>query len=158
MTANVDELFDQRRHRRVQSQGCARVNFGGRWHDCEILNVSGGGARFRSEIKPLPAANVLVQLRGLGMIRAKVVMRDGRSFAVQFNPEDYDLDALVDSLMLLANVSLLAGFDEETKTETAKQVPRPGSEVVRALRSKGRGAATQSKDTPKGIAKIGGRR
>ena len=160
MTANVDELFDQRRHRRVQSQGCARVNFGGRWHDCEIVDVSGGGARFRSEIKPLAAANVLVQLRGLGMVRAKVVTRDGRGFSVQFNPKDYDRDALVDSLMLPANAKLLAGAGRESKA--AKLAPKPGSEMVRALRSERRGAATNpqdtSQDTPKGIAKTGGGR
>ena len=158
MTANFDELFDQRRHRRVQSQGSARVNFGGRWHDCETVDVSGGGARFRSEIKPLAAANVLVQLRGLGMVRAKVVMRNGRGFSVQFNPKDYDRDALVDSLMLPANARLLAGAGRETKAEAAKPAPRPGSEMVRALRSEGRGAATNPQDTAKGIAKTGGHR
>ncbi len=168
MTANIDELFDQRRHRRVQSQGCARVNFGGRWHGCEIVDVSGGGARFRSEISPLTAANVLVQLRGLGMVRAKVVMRDGRGFAVQFNPKDYDRDALVDSLMLPANARLLAGAGSETKAEAAKPAPKPGGEMVRALRSEGRGAATNPQDISKGdiskgdtstgIAKTGGRR
>jgi hypothetical protein len=163
VTANFDELFDQRRHRRVQSQGSARVNFGGRWHGCEIVDVSGGGARFRSEISPLAAANVLVQLRGLGMVRAKVVMRNGRGFAVQFNAKDYDQDALVDSLMLQANAKLLAGVGRETKTEAAKPAPRPGDEMVRALRTEGRGAATNPQDiskgdTSKGIAKAGGRR
>ena len=84
--------------------------------------------------------------------------RDGRGFAVQFNPKDYDQDALVDSLMLPANASLFAGVVKETKAETAKQAPRPGSEMARALRSKGQGAATNPQDTSKGIAKIGGRR
>ena len=137
MTQNFDELFHQRRHRRVESKGHARVNFGGRWHSSEIMDISGGGARFRGEIRPLVAANVLVQLRGLGMIRAKVVMRDSRSFAVQFNRKDYDPAALVDSLMLQANARLLAGVEEKTATEktAAKQARKPGSEVVRALRS-----------------------
>jgi hypothetical protein len=162
VTANFDELFDQRRHRRVQSQGSARVNFGGCWHGCEIVDVSGGGARFRSEIKPLAAANVLVQLRGLGMVRAKVVTRNGRGFAVQFNPKDYDRDALVDSLMLQANAKLLTGAGRKTKAEAAKPAPGPGSEVVRALRSEERGAAANPQDTSQdtftGFAKTGGRR
>jgi hypothetical protein len=90
------------------------------------------------------------------MIRAKVVTRDGRGFAVQFNPKDYDTDALVDSLMLPANAKLLAGAGRERKA--AKLAPKPGSEMVGALRSEGRGAATNPQDTSNGIAKTGGGR
>jgi len=138
LSDNIDEIFDQRRHRRVSSQGQARVNFSGRWQACDIVDISGGGARFRSDIRPLESANVLVQLRGLGMIRARVVTRDSRSFAVEFNPKDYDPDALVDSLMLHANARLLAGDEEpaELQAPAEEKAPRlAGSEVVRALRS-----------------------
>lgn len=138
MSENFDEIFDQRRHRRIAAPGQARVNFSGRWQVCDIVDLSGGGARFKSDIKPLESANVLVQLRGLGMIRAKVVKRDGSSFAVQFNAKDYDADALVDSLMLHANARLLAGDTEtpEAQVPTTEKAPQAaGSDVVRALRS-----------------------
>ena len=100
----------------------------------------------------------MVQLRGLGMVRAKVVMRNGRGFSVQFNPKDYDRDALVDSLMLPANAKLLAAVGRETKAAATKLAPRPESETVRALKSEERGAATNPQDTSKGFAKTGGRR
>ena len=109
MSENFDEFFDQRRHRRVAMTGDARINFGGRWHTCRITDLSGGGGRFRSEIKPINGANVLVQLRGLGIVRGVVVHRDHSSFAIEFNRADYDVDALVDNLMLPANSALVGG-------------------------------------------------
>lgn len=109
---NFDEFFDQRRHRRVAMTGEARVNFGGRWHGCRIIDLSGGGGRFRSSIKPIEGANVLVQLRGLGIVRGKVVHRESACFSVEFNQEDYEPDALVDTLMLSANAELMSRKDE----------------------------------------------
>ena len=115
VTQNFDEFFDQRRYRRVAMTGDAKVNFGGRWHLCQIIDLSGGGARFRSEIRPVDGANVLVQLRGVGIVRAAVVYRDKSCFAVQFNGEDYDSGALVDNLMLPANAALMARGEESEK-------------------------------------------
>ena len=109
MSENIDEFFDQRRHRRVAMSGDARINFGGRWHSCRMTDLSGSGGRFRSEIKPINGANVLVQLRGLGIVRGVVVHRDHASFAIEFNRADYDIDALVDNLMLPANSALMSG-------------------------------------------------
>jgi hypothetical protein len=39
---NFDEFFDQRHHRRVTINGEARINFGGCWHGCRIIDISGG--------------------------------------------------------------------------------------------------------------------
>ena len=107
MTETFDEFFDQRRHRRVAVRGEARINYGGRWHSCNIIDLSGGGGRFSSEIKPIQGANVLVQLRGIGMVRGIVLHRDHEGFAVEFNRADYDRDTMVDNLMLSANSQLL---------------------------------------------------
>ena len=110
---NFDELFDQRQFRRVAALGQARVNFGGRWHNCQIVDLSGGGGRFRAQIKPLKGASVLIQMRGLGIVRAKVADRSGGTFSVSFNTDDYDVDALVDNLMLQTNAELLAGASRD---------------------------------------------
>lgn len=127
MSENFDEFFDQRHHRRVAMNGDARINFGGRWHSCRVTDLSGGGGRFRSEIKPINGANVLVQLRGLGIVRGVVVHRDHSSFAIEFNRADYDVDALVDNLMLPANSALMAGckggiVDESNEAKKAGAV------------------------------------
>ncbi len=119
MTEPVDELFDQRYHRRVSASGQARINYGGRWHVCQIVDLSGGGGRFRAQIKPVLGTNVLVQLRGVGMVRARVVNRNHGSFALAFNQKDYDVDTMVDNLMLAANAQLLAG----------KTLPEPSDEL-----------------------------
>jgi len=121
---NFDELFDQRQFRRVPALGQARVNFGGRWHNCQIVDLSGGGGRFRAQIKPLEGAAVLIQMRGLGIVRAKVADRSGGTFSVSFNTDDYDVDALVDNLMLQTNAKLLAGGSRGGGKDDA-----PGSEA-----------------------------
>ena len=147
MTQNFDEFFDQRRYRRVAMTGDARVNFGGRWHVCEIVDLSGGGARFRSEIRPIDGANVLVQLRGVGIVRALVVYRDKSCFAVKFNREDYDADALVDNLMLPANAELMARGDigddsaEEGDAEGsgARSIPDENDEAYQKLLEENKG-------------------
>ena len=64
MSENLDELFDQRYYRRVTADGQVRINFGGRWNDCQTVNISGGGGCFRSRIKPLMGSSVLIHLRG----------------------------------------------------------------------------------------------
>ena len=128
MAENFDELFDQRQFRRVPALGQARVNFGGRWHNCQIVDLSGGGGRFRAQIKPLEGAAVLIQMRGLGIVRAKVADRSGGTFSVSFNTDDYDVDALVDNLMLQTNAKLLAGGsrgegkDDESGSEAENKV------------------------------------
>lgn len=109
MAEKYDELFDQRRFRRVSALGQARVNSNGRWYPCQIVDLSGGGGRFRSKVKLLEGAAVLIQMRGLGIVRAKVADHGSGTFSVSFNAEDYDVDALVDNLMLQTNAKLLAG-------------------------------------------------
>ena len=120
MAENFDELFDQRQYRRVSALGQARVNFGGRWHNCQIVDLSGGGGRFRAQIKPLEGAAVMIQMRGLGIVRAKVVDRSGGTFSLAFNAEDYDVDALVDNLMLQTNAKLLSGANAD-QAENSEQ-------------------------------------
>jgi len=121
----MDELFDQRRFRRVSAQGQARINFGGRWHVCRIVDLSGGGGSFRAEIKPLLGTNVLVQLRGVGIVRAKVVKRDQGTFGLAFDQSDFDVDAMVDNLMFQANARLLQGGETAEETAPGQQSGRP---------------------------------
>ena len=118
MSENLDELFDQRYYRRVTADGQVRINFGGRWNDCQTVNISGGGGCFRSRIKPLMGSSVLIHLRGVGIVRAKVVGRGHATFALQFNEKDYDVDVMVDNLTLQANAKLLAA---ETEPEPAEE-------------------------------------
>ena len=131
MTEPVDELFDQRYHRRVAACGQARINYGGRWHVCQIVDLSGGGGRFRAQIKPVLGANVLVQLRGVGMVRARVVTRDHGSFALAFNQKDYDVDTMVDNLMLAANAELLAAA-KSPETEPVEDLDSEDDEAASA--------------------------
>ncbi len=102
-----DEAYDQRLHRRVSVNLQARMNFGGRWQACEVIDLSGGGAMVRAEITPAVDSTILIQLRGVGIIRAQVKKKNGQSFAVSFNRQDYDVDAMVDNLMLQANSEVL---------------------------------------------------
>ena len=110
----IDEAYDQRHHRRVPVSLQARVNFAGRWHSCEIVDLSGGGAMLRAQITPAVDSTILVQLRGVGIIRAHVMKKDGRNFAVAFNRQDYDVDAMVDNLMLQANAKILGSKSEQS--------------------------------------------
>ena len=120
------------------------TNFGGRWHDCQIVNLSGGGGAFRSAIRPLQGASVLVHLRGVGIVRAKVVGRGHATFALQFNEKDYDVDAMVDNLMLQANAKLMAGEsvpkpaeeEAETPPETEAAPDREGRKFLKAAKGK----------------------
>ena len=141
MAENFDELFDQRQFRRVAALGQARVNFGGRWHNCQIVDLSGGGGRFRAQIKPLEGAAVMVQMRGLGIVRAKVVDRSSGTFSLAFNSDDYDVDALVDNLMLQTNAKLLAGgsaadADSAEQDSEAERKKKPSAKASRAERDR----------------------
>lgn len=138
---NFDELFDQRQFRRVPALGQARVNFGGRWHSCQIVDLSGGGGRFRAQIKPLKGAAVLIQMRGLGIVRAKVADRSGGTFSVSFNTDDYDVDALVDNLMLQTNAELLAGAGhgkdkDDGEGNEAENKQKPKAKATKAERDR----------------------
>jgi hypothetical protein len=144
-TQNFDEFFDQRHHRRVTINGEARINFGGCWHGCRIIDISGGGGRFRSTSKPGAGANVLVQLRGLGIVRGHVVHCESGSFSVQFNQEDYEPDALVDTLMLAANTHLLSRRDHLAATT---------SDVERALDAGDEEADADHKKKARGPGKL----
>jgi len=115
---NFDESYDQRRFRRVRTNVPARVNFDGYWHNCNAADLSGGGAFFYSRLQPQIHSNVLIQIRGVGMVRARVVHRKEEGFSVEFNGKDVDQDAIVDNLTLIANKDLLEGkyggqLDEE---------------------------------------------
>jgi len=106
---DFDESYDQRRFRRVRTNVPARVNFDGYWHNCNAADLSGGGAFFFSRLQPQIHSNVLIQIRGVGMVRARVVHRKEEGFSVEFNDEDIDQDAIVDNLTLVANKGLLEG-------------------------------------------------
>ncbi|MEM7171085.1 MAG: PilZ domain-containing protein [Pseudomonadota bacterium] len=129
MSESIDEFYDQRRHRRVPASGTARVNFGGQWHSCPLIDLSGGGASFEAKIRPLMGANILVQLRGVGIVRAKVVARSGNDFAVEFNQADFDAGTFVDNLMFQANATLLekhpifAGPESGSTQKSAEPTP-----------------------------------
>ncbi len=147
MSEPIDEIYDQRQHRRVPATGSARVNFGGQWHSYPLLDLSGGGARFSAKLRPLIGTNVLVQLRGLGMVRAKVIKRGTADFAVVFNQEDFCSGDFVDNLMLYANAELMApnaakapgvnapGAEPAPQGEAAAEISEIASETSRKSRN-----------------------
>ncbi len=134
----IDEFMDRRRHRRIDTQSSARINFDGFWHNCPTVDMSGGGGSFRSWLQPPVGSNVLVQMRGLGVIRARVTRRWDQGFAVEFDAEDYDADTLVDNLTLPANPGLFGpgsgGTASKSQAEAGPEVPedesaRPGDDL-----------------------------
>lgn len=112
-----NQIYDRREFRRLAAEGTVRINFYGAWYSCSVIDISGGGGRFQSSIRPQIGTNVLLQMRGLGTIRAKVVRRSKEDFSLQFDLDDYDSDALVDNLSLPFNREL---FPEESEAEDAE--------------------------------------
>ncbi len=129
-----NEIYDRREFRRLAAEGTVRINFYGAWYSCSVLDISGGGGRFQSSIRPQVGTNVLLQMRGLGTIRATVVRRSKEDFSLQFDLEDYDSDALVDNLSLPFNRELFpegsdvegADSDDEARTDENTGGDAPG--------------------------------
>ena len=105
--AVLDESFDRRRFRRVESDLPSRFRCGGDWFDAHVENVSAGGAAVRCESKPSPFSRVLFQIRGVGLVRALVMDWRSDGFRVKFAEEDLDQEAMVEALTLMANRRLL---------------------------------------------------
>ena len=125
MADHWNEFFDRREFRRLAAEGKVRINFDGAWHTCELADISGGGARFRAAVRPLAGTNVLLQMRGLGMIRATVVRRSEEDFSLKFNSADYDSGALVDNFSLPLNQDLFPEAD------WAEEEPEPAAPTAK---------------------------
>jgi len=105
--AVLDEGFDRRRFRRVESNLTGRFRCGGDWYDATVDNVSAGGAALRSEMRPTPFSWVMFQIRGVGTVRALVMDWLSEGFRVQFREDDVDHEAVVEALTLVANSRLM---------------------------------------------------
>ncbi len=108
MSDRFDQIYDRRNFRRVSVDGNAKVHFDGIWNNCGIVDMSGGGACFKSRPKPALGTSVMVQIKGVGILRAEVVKTTLDDFSVSFNPADVDSDAVVDNLTFLVNRHLFA--------------------------------------------------
>jgi hypothetical protein len=85
-TGCVSEL---RKDRRIETRKPARLSVEDVWHDCLILDVSGGGARLLVDLAIAPGTTVVLAAEDLGLV-AGVVQRsdnDGVSLAFGVGPE-----------------------------------------------------------------------
>jgi len=105
--AVLDEGFDRRRHRRVETELQCRFRAGGEWYHATAQNLSAGGAAVRSEMRPTPFSWVMFRIRGVGIVRALVMDWQHDGFRVKFQEDDVDTEAVVDALTVTANRRIL---------------------------------------------------
>ena len=99
--------LDPRRHRRVAVGRQAMVSDGIAWHDCEIFDISGGGASLDLEfVAPVGMTLVLCDPE-LGFIAATVLRRNRTRTVVSFGIDAGEKSALIDKLTGLLNEHLL---------------------------------------------------
>ena len=61
------------------------------WRDCEIADVSRGGASFRSEHKPTIDKEIVVRIDHLGLFKCRVLRHTDHGFAAAFEAADFSL-------------------------------------------------------------------
>ena len=82
-------VSDLRRHKRIETRKAARLSVDDAWHDCVILDLSGGGAKVVVDQAIAPGTAVVLAEHELGFL-AGVVQRnddDGISLAFGVGPE-----------------------------------------------------------------------
>ena len=99
--------FDPRRHRRVAVGRRAMVSDGIAWHDCKIVDISGGGASLDLEFEAPMGTTLVLCDPELGFIAATVVRRTKTRTVICFGIDAAEKAELTDMLTGLLNAHLL---------------------------------------------------
>lgn len=108
--ASEPKTHERRRYKRVTVPAKGHVMTGGQWYGCQVSDISGGGVSAKGSVALKVDTHVMFKMRGLGLVRCKVVQSDGDSFSLVFNLPEADRDRLIDNLILRHNQHL---FGEE---------------------------------------------
>ena len=97
---------ERRRFKRLVISRPVGLKLNQKPHDAQIADVSAGGARINTELRPPCGQIVLIQNAGLGDLPAVVLRHEPDSIAVQFELYDYEKNRLVEALATLLHPKL----------------------------------------------------
>ena len=83
---------ERRAHPRSRANHAVALLFGGAWQACEILDVSQGGAAFRSAQRPPLDSEIIVRIAELGLFKCRVLRHLPEGFAARFEAADFGLE------------------------------------------------------------------
>lgn len=83
---------DRRAHRRSRPEHPVAVLFGRKWESCEIIDVSQGGAAFRSDYRPAVDKEIIVRISDLGLFKCRVLRHGPEGFAARFEAADFGFE------------------------------------------------------------------
>ena len=83
---------DRRAHRRSRPEQPVAVLFGRSWEACDIIDVSQGGAAFRSQYQPEIDKEIIVRIDELGLFKCRVLRHWPDGFAARFEAADFGFE------------------------------------------------------------------
>jgi hypothetical protein len=92
-------LNNRHRYRRSSVFCAAKMLFDDREIDCDILNVSAGGAQIRVHGDEEPPTDFLLRIEGFGEFQAETVRRAGDKYGVAFKEEPDEVERVVDDII-----------------------------------------------------------
>jgi hypothetical protein len=96
---------ERRRYKRLAISRPVGLKLDQEPHDARIADVSAGGAKISTELRPPCGQVVLIQNAGLGDLPAVVLRHEPDSIAVQFELYDYEKNRLIEALATLLDPS-----------------------------------------------------
>jgi len=94
---------DRRRHQRVALPLRGKFMHDEKDHPLRVMNISCGGALFRTHTQPEVNTEIVCYLDELGRLPARITRRLDKGFAVAFDTSAHKRDKLADQLTWLAN-------------------------------------------------------
>lgn len=80
----------------------------GQWYACEVVDISGGGLYANGKVSLEPDSLVMFKMRGIGLVRCKVVKCEEDSFSLVFDIPEAERERLIDNLVLRSNKHLFS--------------------------------------------------
>jgi hypothetical protein len=78
----------------------ARILDGGQWYDCQIMNISVGGAKVRFDRRFGQGASVRLEIGSLGQYGATVAWQSSEELGVRFNHDPLEMADVVMGLAM----------------------------------------------------------
>ena len=98
---------DLRRYKRIRQERAAKALIEGRWVDCCIVDISGGGASVEIDETMVSETQVVLCEPDLGIIAATVERFEPGRMVLAFGIDRAAKDRLIDRLTGLLNADLL---------------------------------------------------
>lgn len=97
--SELANLVDRQRHPRHATLVSGKLVSGDAEVDCEVLNVSVGGAKIRIAEPIDTNSHVCVKIRQVGEINGRVAWRNGTTLGVEFQDEVTELARIVEDIL-----------------------------------------------------------